>query len=298
MNASDFPALFAGIVFLSLAASASAAPQSAVVRRPAVDMFSKPSRDADVVSQAIYSTSVEVLTKRGAWANIRTPDNYTGWVEKKGLRILRGGSYPATQKVAQVESLRAHIYREASVTKHAPLLSVPFDARLEVVSEGSGLAREGDDEHWIEVRLVEGATGWVQRGDVSLEAKPQNISELVELSRRFLGLPYTWGGASAFGYDCSGFTQMLCRRGGVQIPRDAQPQADWEGMTKVERNALQPGDLLYFGASADKITHTAFYLGDGRFIHATTNTHPVVQISRLDDQPWTELLVACRRWKK
>lgn len=260
-------------------------------------MFSKPSRDADVVSQAIYSTGVDVLTKHGAWANIRTPDNYTGWVEKKALRVLRGASYPATQKVAQVESLRAHIYREASVTKHAPLVSVPFDARLEVVREGSGQAREGDDEGWIEVRLVDGAAGWVQRGDVSLDAKQQSIADLVELSRRFLGLPYTWGGASALGYDCSGFTQMLCCRGGVQIPRDAQPQADWEGMTKVERPALRPGDLLYFGASEKKITHTAFYLGGGEFIHATTNTHPVIQISRLDDASWTDLLVACRRWK-
>ncbi len=143
-----------------------------------------------------------------------------------------------------------------------------------------------------------GVTGWVQRGDVTLDPKPRSISELVELSQNFLGLPYTWGGASALGYDCSGFTQMLCRRGGVKIPRDAQPQADWEGMIKVTRDSLEPGDLLFFGASADKITHTGFYLGGGQFIHATTHTHPVIQISRLDDAPWSDLLVACRRWRK
>jgi cell wall-associated NlpC family hydrolase len=61
---------------------------------------------------------------------------------------------------------------------------------------------------------------------------------------------------------------------------------------------LQPGDLLYFGESADKITHTGFYIGEGQFIHATTHEHPVIQISRVDDDPWTNLLVACRRWKK
>ena len=81
------------------------------------------------------------------------------------------------------------------------------------------------------------------------------------------------------------------------MPRDAQPQADWEHMGRIERPDLKPGDLLYFGSSAKKITHTGFYLGSGEFIHSTTNTHPVLQISRLDDQPWTKILVACRRWK-
>ncbi|MBI5085147.1 MAG: C40 family peptidase [Acidobacteria bacterium] len=121
---------------------------------------------------------------------------------------------------------------------------------------------------------------------------------MIELYKRFLGLPYTWGGTSSFGYDCSGFTQMLVRRGGVQMPRDAQPQADWEGQQKVEKSGLQSGDLLYFGASAKKITHTGFYIGNGEFIHSTTSDMPVIQISRLDDEKWTKLLVGCRRWKR
>jgi len=91
---------------------------------------------------------------------------------------------------------------------------------------------------------------------------------------------------------------MLVRQGGVEMPRDAQPQANWTRNQPVERAALQPGDLLYFGSSDKKITHTGFYLGHGAFIHATTNTHPVLQISRLDDEPWTKLFVAARRWPR
>lgn len=293
MNAAAVRALVTGMMCLSLVALAAEPSQRAVVTRPVANMFSKPSTDADVTSQAIYSTTVDVVKTQGAWSNVRTPDDYTGWVEAAALRALGGERYPATPKVAQVESLLAHIYREASATKHAPLVTVPFEARLEVLRE-----KADDNGRWIEVRLPDGATGWVQRGDISLDPKTLDVQELVELSRRFLGFPYTWGGTSALGYDCSGFTQMLCRRGGVTIPRDAQPQADWPGMTKVERGALQPGDLLYFGKSAGKIVHTGFYLGDGQFIHATTSTRPVIQVSRLDDDPWTTLLVACRRWKK
>ena len=264
-----------------------------MVTRPVVNMFSKPSANADVVSQAIYGTTVEILKKHGGWASVRTPDDYTGWVEKAALHSLGTTNYPATAQVAQVESLRAHVYREASVTKHVPLLSVPFETRLEVLQETTD-----DDGRWIEVRLPTGATAWVQRGDLSLDPKTLDVVDLVALSRRFLGVPYTWGGSSALGYDCSGFTQMLCRRGGVNLPRDAQPQADWQGMTKVERSGLRIGDLLYFGTAADKITHTGFYIGEGQFIHASTHAQPVIQVSRLDDDPWTNLLVACRRWKQ
>jgi gamma-D-glutamyl-L-lysine dipeptidyl-peptidase len=293
MNVVAVSTLVTGMMGLSLVALAAEPSRHAVVTRPVANMFSKPSADAEVISQAIYSTTVEVIKTEGAWSNVRTPDDYAGWVATAALRTLRGERYPATPKVAQVESLLAHIYREASATKHAPLVTVPFEARLEVLLETTD---EGG--RWIQVRLPDGATAWVQRGDVSLDPGTLDVEELIKLSQRFLGFPYTWGGTSALGYDCSGFTQMLCRRGGVIIPRDAQPQANWRGMTKVERGALQPGDLLYFGKSESKIEHTAFYLGGGQFIHATTNAHPVIQISRLDDDPWATLLVACRRWKK
>jgi len=65
----------------------------------------------------------------------------------------------------------------------------------------------------------------------------------------------------------------------------------------VDPKDLQPGDLVYFGKSAQKITHTGMYIGDGRFINATTHFKPVIQICRLDDPHWSAILVAARRWK-
>ena len=82
------------------------------------------------------------------------------------------------------------------------------------------------------------------------------------------------------------------------MPRDADLQAGWTGVVTVDRKDLRPGDLLFFGSSASKITHTGMYLGQGEFIHDTTHGHPGVQISRLDDMPWTKLLVAARRVKQ
>jgi cell wall-associated NlpC family hydrolase len=274
---------------IAIAALFAAALPNAVVLSPVANMYSKPSEDADVVSQAIYGSNVGLVERQEGWARIRTADNYTGWTPLGAL--LPGKAYAASGRVAEVESLFAHIYCEASVTAHAPLLTVPFESRLEVVAEPPDQAR------WLQVRLPDDRSGWVQAGDVAFDAKPLSIPEMIEFSKRFLGLPYTWGGTSSFGYDCSGFAQMLMRRRGVAMPRDAQPQADWSGAAPVERKDMKPGDLLYFGDSAKKITHTGVYLGDGKFIDATTWQTPMVRIDDLNDAHWSRLLVAMRRVK-
>jgi gamma-D-glutamyl-L-lysine dipeptidyl-peptidase len=229
------------------------------------------------------------VERRDSWARIRTADDYLGWTPMAGLR--EGVPYAVTGRVAEVQTLFAHIYREQSVTRHAPLLTLPFESRLQVLDEPKA------DKQWIEVRLADDRTAWVQAGDVTLQPKTMSISEMLEFSRRFQGLPYTWGGTSSYGYDCSGFSQMLARRRGIVLPRDAQPQSEFSGAAAVDRQHLQPGDLLYFGASEKKITHTGIYLGDGKFINATTHVTPVIRIDDLNEAYWSKLLVAARRLK-
>jgi cell wall-associated NlpC family hydrolase len=275
-----------GIAALALFA---ATLPNAVVLHPVANMYSRTTDDADVVSQAIYGANVAVLERKEGWARIRTFDDYTGWMPLSALRT--GQPYAAHGRVAEVQSLFAHIYREPNVTRHAPVVTVPFETKLETIAEPP------DNTRWIEVRLPDDRSGWLQTGDVAFDVKPIGIPEMLALSKRFLGLPYTWGGTSSFGYDCSGFAQMLCRRRGVNMPRDAQPQADWSGVEPVERKALAPGDLLYFGSSDKHITHTGVYLGEGKFINATTSQTPMVRIDDLNEPHWTKLLVAMRRVK-
>jgi cell wall-associated NlpC family hydrolase len=262
-----------------------------VVLKPVANMHSRPSDEADVVSQAIYASNVGVLEEQAGWAKVRTADDYTGWMPLSSLRRLGAGDklYASTGRVAQVASLFASIYREPDVTKHQPLLTVPFETKLEVIHEDSAQGR------WLEVRLPDDRAGWLQRGDATFDSKPLTISETIAFSKRFLRLPYFWGGTSTFGFDCSGFTQMLCRQRGVTIPRDASVQAKWEGAVPVDRADLKPGDLLFFGES--RITHTGMYIGDGEFINATTHEHPVVQISNLADPYWAKLFITARRIK-
>ena len=118
---------------------------NAVVLEPVANMYARPTREADVVSQAIYGANVAVLESKPGWIKVRTVDDYTGWMVDASVKA--GPPYAAKGRVAEVESLFAHIYREASVTRHEPLVTVPFETRLEVAAEPP------DNEGWLQVRL-------------------------------------------------------------------------------------------------------------------------------------------------
>jgi hypothetical protein len=265
---------------------------AAVVVQPVANLHSGPSAEADVVSQAIYGANVAWLDEAAGWVRVQTPDDYTGWVVRMALRRVER-PYASSGRVAEVQALFANLYHGPDVTVRRPVLTVPFETRLEVTAEP-----EPEDRRWIQVRLADDGQAWVQRGDVTFDPQPLSIPETIALAKRFLGLPYLWGGTSTFGYDCSGFTQMLSRRRGLRFPRDSGPQARWDGAVPVERAGLEPGDLLFFGPAPDQITHTGMYIGGGEFLHATAYQRPAVQISRLEDPHWSPLLVAARRVKR
>lgn len=288
--------LLAAYVWMSFISPGLARPgelSDLVVAVPVADMHSRASEDSDVVSQAIYGSDLKVLEEASGWAKVRTPDDYMGWMRlDAAARVANGTPYASSGRTVQINSHLANLYRETDVTAHRPVLSVPFETRLEVESEGTG-----DDAGWYQVRLVDGQKAWIQAGDVKVDARPLTIDESIALGKRFLGVTYLWGGRSSLGYDCSGFTQMLVRSRGINMPRDADLQAAWSGVIAVDRKHLRPGDLLFFGSAPDHITHTGMFIGHGEFIHDTTHGHPGVQISRLRDEPWARLLVASRRVK-
>ncbi len=290
-------------VFFLLVSFAVAQPASApppqpttpgyVVTIPVANMFRGPSEDTDVVSQAILGSNVAVVEDKGEWINVRTADNYTGWIRAKDMNKLPvGRAYGEGVATVTVTALSANIYRENDVTKHAPIVTAPFDSRLVVTAVPAN-----PNARWIKILLPDLREGFIQAGDVTREPKKLSIPETIDLAKKFLGVTYTWGGTSSFGYDCSGFMQMLMKQRGYLMPRDADIQASWTGVAPVERKDLQPGDLLYFGSSPQKITHTGMYIGDGKFINDTTHEHPSVRIDDLNDPYWTKLLVAQRRVK-
>ncbi len=117
--------------------------------------------------------------------------------------------------------------------------------------------------------------------------------QVTQYALQFLGTPYVWGGEDLkAGADCSGFTQSVFKEFGVDLSRTANRQSKQGEAVNVDD--LQPGDLLCFKtADYAPVTHAAIYLGDGKFVHASSSKGEVT-ISTLNSW-WKDRLVTARR---
>lgn len=251
-----------------------------VVTSPVINMREFPAESSEVVSQAYFSEEIRVIEEDLKWIKIETVvDHYQGWIKKGEFYCEREEKFPTSlSKIAKVNRCMAHLYHVPD-TIYGPLLTLPFDALLEVVSQ--------EDHRWLKVALADHSEGFIQRGDVTLNTEPISRDQLPFFSLQFQGLPYTWGGRSSFGYDCSGFVQMLYRQIGIFLPRDSNDQAKWESFKAIPLEDLSPGDLIFFGLGEDKVRHVGMYLGADRFIHATVAENaPYIHTSCLSDPEW------------
>lgn len=161
---------------------------------------------------------------------------------------------------------------------------------------------------WYEV-LCNGAVGYIKssniclsESEVSSEIIPESSSQdsaeedtgitgtkIVEIAKKYLGVPYVYGGSSTSGFDCSGFTMYVLNQLGYSIPHSATSQWNSVGES-VSRSDLQPGDLVFFcdpsRSKGKACSHVGIYIGDNQFIHAASGTSSgrQVRISSLSER--------------
>lgn len=128
--------------------------------------------------------------------------------------------------------------------------------------QAEAMVEEAGEENFPTAQSNQEELPAVVQGDVTGE-------QVVEYARNFLGNPYVWGGTSLTnGADCSGFTQSIYKSFGIQLPRTAAEQANVG--TRVELDALQPGDLVFY-SDGSSIYHVVIYAGNGQVVHASSS---------------------------
>ena len=132
-----------------------------------------------------------------------------------------------------------------------------------------------------------------QLGQAKDQAGDQ-ATQLITLAMGLLGVPYKRGGTSEItGFDCSGFVRHLYEKSVGQIlPRRAVDQA--RATEVIDRNELQPGDLVFFNTMRRAFSHVGIYVGDGKFIHAP-RSGKAVDVADMRNAYWQKRFNGARR---
>lgn len=152
---------------------------------------------------------------------------------------------------------------------------------LASVSKGTIVTVNGFEDGWYDVTCEYGTEGYIRSDFLDLTSSSTSSSAISETALQHLGTRYVWGGASAGGFDCSGYTMYIYGQYGYSIPHTATGQWQSGIGTKVYSiGELQPGDLVFFNdpsRNAGKAcSHAGIYIGNGQHIHASSSKNGVV----------------------
>lgn len=124
--------------------------------------------------------------------------------------------------------------------------------------------------------------------DKGLSAK---VEKLLSEAHKYRGVPYSFGGSTPSGFDCSGYVRYVYSAIGIDLPRSADVQ--YGIGKKVEKKHLRPGDLVFFETYEEGVSHSGIYVGNNEFISATTSSGVVVR--SLHDEYWESHYIGAKR---
>ncbi len=221
----------------------------------------EPSGTSEMVTQLLFGEHYSVTDQKEDWLKIITgPDQYECWISAKQHA-------PLSQKT--FEALHATPQQYAG-----DLIQIITDEAKEIrfpVTLGCVLPFLQKDKITIDDRT------FIYEGTAQKADQKGNASQLLQTAFLLLNAPYLWGGRGPFGIDCSGFTQLIYKLNGYNLPRDAYQQVNLgEPLSFVEE--AQAGDLAFFDNEEGRIVHVGIVIDQQQILHASGN----VRIDRYD----------------
>ncbi|MBU2511006.1 C40 family peptidase [bacterium] len=216
------------------------------------NLYKSPTYKSEVTTQALLGEVVDVLEVTDSFSLVKLNDSYQDWIDNQQLCDFR--AFSETTVTIRSHVVRIHI--EPNLTSQT----------IRDVTIGRNLPVADQNDNWIQIVLPDGLKGWIEKAHVG-KFPPFSRENLVRQAMEFIGYPYFWGGKTPKGLDCSGFCQLVFSLLGKDIPRDSWMQHRDAQFVSHDYLAAKPGDLYFFGVSAEKIDHVGIALGGGRIIH-------------------------------
>jgi len=196
----------------------------------------------------------------------------------------------SNQTTSRSGSYKRDILADGVVTENLNLRSAPNTGAgvLKVIPKGTKIFVNADVGYGWSIVTYNGVIGYSSSQYITFDlakaytAPVANVSagqQVVDYAKRFLGVPYVYGGNGPSSFDCSGFTKYVYAHFGYTLNRIAADQV--KNGVYVDKSNLAPGDLILFAnTSSGYIGHVGIYIGNDQFIHASTNSYEV-RIDRL-----------------
>ncbi len=253
-----------------------------IVKVPVADLGDGPNSvgGSHTVTQARMGDYVRILGQEEGWCLVRMEDDYQGWIAFQDICAIN------EQGILKLKSRKQYLI----TAKMAQILDKPGGEPIfasELV-QGTVLPSLGSRIGWGKVDLPGRGGAWVLSRDVkefssyaTVFAEKKDAGSVIATASQYLGLPYLWGGCTAYGFDCSGLTQFCYKMNGYTIPRDADLQYE-HGKPVRNRESLEPGDLVFFETYESGASHVGIYMGDSKYIHAGSSGLAINSFRRQD----------------
>ena len=258
------------------------------VTADALRLRSTPAAEGEILATVSSGTNVVVLDEaEDGWYKVNY-NSVEGYMSSDYLDVATKAETDLGYGKVDADGSTLNMRAGAS-TSFASLCSIPSGTVLEL---------EGVYDGWYKVTYA-GNTGYVSSDYITITTEPATSTssalgeQIVALAEQYLGTPYVLGGNGPSSFDCSGFTKYIYAQFGYSLNRTATDQL--QNGVSVSRDELQPGDLVFFKYNTSKpVSHVGIYIGNGEFIHASTNRY-MVQIDQMNTGHYANVYVYARR---